>query len=139
MYLPKMLDGKFPSPHIDGLKIIDSPTFGEELRAYLESPYPLVSCKYCLGTVGKLFPHSQVKRSEWRQLQQVKHEDMVDMEELAALEKNLNHGGDWFPGFKRIASRIKPLNSMAWRIKFINYMIYRYGYMVTLKKLIFDY
>jgi hypothetical protein len=89
--LPRKLEGKFPSHHIDGLKIEDSSSFGEDLRAYLESPYPLAACRHCLGTVGKRFTHSQVKRSEWRhQFQQARLEDMVNMDLLAALERDLD-------------------------------------------------
>jgi cyclic pyranopterin phosphate synthase len=89
IFLPKMLHDKFPSPNIDGLRIVDSPSFGADLRAYLDSPDPLASCKHCLGTVGKRFGHSQVKRSEWRQYQQTNLEEMVDMELLTAREREL--------------------------------------------------
>ena len=90
VFLPGKLEGRFPSHHIDGLKIEDSPSFGEDLRAYLESPYPLAACKHCLGTVGKPFTHSQVKCSERRQFQQARLEDMVDMKLLADLERDLD-------------------------------------------------
>lgn len=133
VYLPKMLDGKFPSPHIDGIKIDDSPTFGEELRSYLESPHPLASCKYCLGSVGKSFAHSQVKRSEWRQLQQAKLEDMVDMELLTALEKDLDYREGRFRGFRSMASKIKLFRGAYWKINFLKYMNTKYGYYEALK------
>ena len=91
VFLPRVLNTKFRSPQIDGIKIVDSPSFGEELRTYLESPYPLASCKHCLGSVGKKISHSQVRRSEWRQLQESKLEDMVDYELLSAMEKQPNY------------------------------------------------
>jgi hypothetical protein len=87
VFLPRVLNTKFRSPLIDGIKIVDSPSFGEELRAFLDSPYPLASCKHCLGSVGKKISHSQVRRSEWRQLQESRSEDMVDYELLFAMEK----------------------------------------------------
>ena len=49
VFLPRVLNTKFRSPQIDGIKIVDSPSFGEELRTYLESPYPLASCKHWIG------------------------------------------------------------------------------------------
>ena len=108
VFLPRKLEGKFRSHHIDGLKIEDYPTFGEDLRAYLESPYPLTACKHCVGTVGKPFTHSQVKRSEWRQFQQARLEDMVDMDLLAAQERELDEKVDvmsverhWLMSFKQ--------------------------------------
>ena len=88
IFLPRGLDGKFRSTQVDGIRIVDSPAFGEELRAYLESSYPLASCKHCLGSVGRNIPNSQVRRSEWRQLQQSSLEDMVDYNLLSALIKN---------------------------------------------------
>jgi organic radical activating enzyme len=90
VFLPRVLNTKFRSPQIDGIKIVDSPSFREELRTYLESPHPLASCKHCLGSVGKKISHSQVRRSVWRQLQESKLEDMVDYELLSAMEKQPN-------------------------------------------------
>ncbi len=109
VFLPRMLEGKFPSPNVDGIKIADSPAFGEELRAYLDSPDPLMSCRNCLGSVGKRFEHSQVKRSEWRQLQQDKLEDLVDTDLLATLEDDLDSkagsGPEWSDSTYYIQSR----------------------------------
>src|SRR5258706_5536173 len=52
VFLPKLLPDKIRSPAINGVKITDSPTLGEELRSYLASADPLASCTYCLGSVG---------------------------------------------------------------------------------------
>jgi organic radical activating enzyme len=92
LFLSKLLGDKFPSPHIDGIQIVDSPTFSEELRAYLESPYPLASCKYCLGATGKIYQHEQVERSAFRQSQHARIEDLIDMDQLAVLEQDLDAG-----------------------------------------------
>lgn len=80
-------------PTVDGIKIEDSPNFAQNLLAYLESPTPLASCKYCLGTVGKLFPHEQISRKHWREPQQHPIEELVDLEYLSRLE---NEGLDIF-------------------------------------------
>lgn len=70
----------------DGLEIVDSLEFRKDLLSYLESPRPLNSCSHCLGSVGKLFNHEQVPRSEWRNYQMKIVEEMVDYEYLDLLE-----------------------------------------------------
>lgn len=87
LFFPMMLDDKFPSPTVDGIKIVDSLAFGQDLLVYLESPNPLASCRYCLGNVGKLIPHEQVPRRSWRKLQHRPIEEMVDWNLLALLER----------------------------------------------------
>ena len=128
VFLPKVLNTKFRSPQIDGIKILDSPSFGEKLRAFLESPHPLASCRHCLGSVGKKISHSQVHRSEWRQLQESKSEDMVDYELLSALEKQ----PDW-ETYTR--ARPRPDYHISSRRQLLAYIKRKYGvleYLITL-------
>lgn len=87
LFLPQVLKNDDLTPStIDGIKIEDSLSFAQDLLAYLESPYPVASCKYCLGSVGKLFPHQQVSPQDWRQLQQKSTEQSIDMKYLTRLE-----------------------------------------------------
>jgi organic radical activating enzyme len=87
LFLPQLLGpDKLGQPAADGLKIDDSPTFAQDLLDYLESPEPLASCHHCLGSIGQLFPHEQVLRSQWRQFQQAETEALIDLEFLDALE-----------------------------------------------------
>ena len=86
LFLPRVLGNALGRPAADGIKIVDSPTFGKDLLAYLESSKPLASCHYCLGSVGKLFPHNQVSRKRWREWQRHSTEELVDWEYLAVLE-----------------------------------------------------
>lgn len=74
-FLPRQLRGLAPG---DGIEIDGSPGFAARLLAYLESPAPLVSCRNCLGSVGKTIPHTQVKRSAFRGLQERRTEELVD-------------------------------------------------------------
>jgi hypothetical protein len=120
VFLPKVLNTKFRSPQIDGIKILDSPSFGEKLRAFLESPHPLASCRHCLGSVGKKISHSQVRRSEWRQLQESKSEDMVDYELLSALEKQ----PDWET---YTTARPRPYYHISSRRQLLAYIKRKYG------------
>lgn len=51
---------------IDGIALHE-PRLFERLREYLESPRPLESCRWCLGTVGRYEPHAQLSSKErWR-------------------------------------------------------------------------
>ena len=87
IFIPRFLrKDDFLNSFVDGIKIIDSSEFRESLTAYLESAKPLASCKYCLGSIGKLFPHGEVSRRKWRQLQNKSTEDQIDMEYLYILE-----------------------------------------------------
>ena len=37
----------------------------QQLLDFLDRKIPLISCEKCLGSVGRILKHSQVKRSEW--------------------------------------------------------------------------
>lgn len=87
IFLPRFLfKDDWEHPFIDGIKIVDSTTFLSDLLAYLESSEPLKSCKYCLGSVGKLFPYEEVSRRKWRQLQNKPSEKLIDIRYLNLLE-----------------------------------------------------
>lgn len=82
-FLPKVVEGCAGNEALDSIPITDSPTFGAELLAFLESPEPLASCGHCLGTAGRRFPQSQARRVEFRNLQRYPAEDLVDPTLLA--------------------------------------------------------
>jgi uncharacterized radical SAM superfamily Fe-S cluster-containing enzyme len=87
-YLSKVIDDCSANAIDDSVRIDDSPALGLTLRAYLESPNPLATCGYCLGTAGSRFAHTQVRRSEFRALQGQATEELVD---ATALRQD--HGG----------------------------------------------
>lgn len=87
LFLPRVLNDAITPATVDGIKIVDTPDFQEQLLAYLESLAPLHSCSYCLGSAGRLFPHGQVARKDWRNLQQAPTEALLDEPFLAALEE----------------------------------------------------
>lgn len=84
-FLPSVI----PRPGTDdGLPLTDAPSFGQQLLAFLESSDPLGTCANCLGSVGRLFRHSQVRRPAWRTRQQHHTEELLDWEHLSELERN---------------------------------------------------
>lgn len=88
LFLPKVINKNILKDAQDGIKISNSSEFGEELLAYLNATEPLKSCYHCLGSVGKLFPHEQIARSQWRSQQQYSTEELIDREYLAISESN---------------------------------------------------
>lgn len=77
-FLPKLVAGCAANQAVDSILIEDPATFGRDLLAYLESTQPLAACGHCLGTSGWQFPHGQVRRVEFRGLQQGTAEELVD-------------------------------------------------------------
>jgi hypothetical protein len=74
-FLPKTL----ALPGVDdGLLIEADARFGQRLLRYLESPTPLGSCRNCLGSSGRRFPHGQTARAEFRDRQRRPTEELVD-------------------------------------------------------------
>lgn len=93
-FLPKKLSNKLnPVPAVDGVEISNRSTFGYELWAYLNGEDPLTTCSHCLGSVGKLFPHAQIRRIAWTEPQRHSTEDLIDKEHLLLLEER-NKGAD---------------------------------------------
>ncbi|MGH9347041.1 MAG: radical SAM protein [Vicinamibacterales bacterium] len=70
----------------DGVRIEDVPDLTDRLLAYLQRPDPLDACRFCLGSVGRLFPHEQ-RRVAWREPQHTPLETLVDWELLRVLER----------------------------------------------------
>lgn len=77
-FLPKVVDACAGNQERDSIRIADSEDFGRDLKAFLQSSRPLVSCGYCLGTSGCRFPQSQVRRVVFRKMQQRTAEELVD-------------------------------------------------------------
>jgi organic radical activating enzyme len=86
--LPQVLGRErgFDPITLDGIEIVDSPSFGSQLLAYLQSEEPLQSCRNCLGTVGNVFPHEQLARRSWREPQAGPTEALINLEYLRHLE-----------------------------------------------------
>ena len=64
-YRSRMSEPEFGLRAKDGIALHE-PKLLERLRCYLESQEPLVSCKLCLGTVGKYEAHSQLSaKARW--------------------------------------------------------------------------
>jgi hypothetical protein len=78
-FLPQLLPVEGPT---DGLRIERGAAFREELLRYLESPTPLASCRYCLGSAGKRFAHAQTPRRDFRARQSRTTEELVDRARL---------------------------------------------------------
>jgi hypothetical protein len=85
-FLPTKLGGSKLRVEDNGIKIEDTAEFGQRLLNYLESQAQLPACRYCLGSVGKLFQHEQVSRKHWAEYQQRRTEDLIDIEYLELLE-----------------------------------------------------
>ena len=86
-FLSKKINNEILSSK-NGIQITDSAEFAESLLAYLNSPEALLSCYHCLGSVGKLFAHEQIPRSQWRSRQQHPTEELIDLHYLAISESN---------------------------------------------------
>lgn len=86
-FLPMFLKNEdLACVNIDGIKLKDSPDFGEELLAYLESPDVLKSCKYCLACAGREIPAEQIKRKDWWKPQKKPPEEMINIKDLSMLK-----------------------------------------------------
>lgn len=90
LFLPRVIDNDIIKSDTNRIKIVDSTQFAQDLLAYLNATQALKSCYHCLGSVGKLFAHAQVPRSQWRSLQQYSTEELIDQEYLGISELNPN-------------------------------------------------
>jgi organic radical activating enzyme len=70
----------------EGLLIDSRPDFSRRLKEYIERDIPFVACSYCLGSVGKLYPHELIARRQWRQRQTEPTENLLDFAYLERLE-----------------------------------------------------
>jgi organic radical activating enzyme len=89
-FLPVLL-GQQPR---DGVPLTADDLAGRML-AHLNADTPMYACRFCLGTVGKAFPHGQIRRREWRIPQQRPTEELVDYEYLAEQEQGLPDTFAW--------------------------------------------
>lgn len=85
LFIPKIAADNYNYKE-DGLKLESTLDFREKLESYLHSTEPIASCKYCLGSVGKLFPHQLVSASNWLPQQERKSEELLDREYLLQLK-----------------------------------------------------
>jgi hypothetical protein len=81
-FLPKAIPACASYDKASGIQISASDEFSAELREYLDSPDPLPTCRHCLGTAGKRFAHTQVKRSDFAGQQNGSVEDLVSRRRL---------------------------------------------------------
>ncbi|OGS22113.1 MAG: hypothetical protein A3J83_03845 [Elusimicrobia bacterium RIFOXYA2_FULL_40_6] len=82
LFIPMFMKNRFKNPIVDGIKA----TSKKDILDYLKSEEPLKSCKFCLGSVGKLFKHRQCGPANWRNFQKQKTEKLIDLEQLKILE-----------------------------------------------------
>lgn len=73
----------------DGIPLDGSSNLSDQLKEYLASGEPLRTCAKCLGSVGLVFSHEQLKRKTWEDKQKVPLENLVDWDFLEHLE-NIN-------------------------------------------------
>ena len=91
-YFLPVLRGEEPQ---DGLVLTAEGDLRERLLAYLNSAEALYACRFCLGTVGKAFPHQQVRRKAWRDPQRKPTEELIDYPYLAEREEELPDSYAW--------------------------------------------
>jgi GTP 3',8-cyclase len=79
-YIPKGLgaDGDFPLT-ADGIDLSDAVDLKDRLLFYLQSEKPLLSCRRCLGAIGKEFPYEELPRRSWAQAQHHTVEELIDL------------------------------------------------------------
>jgi len=74
-----------------GVKILNNKNIFKNLKEYLQNTKPLKTCKYCLGAVGKLYKHQQIKDiKKWEKHQNYTSEELLDFDFLKKLEKSKN-------------------------------------------------
>jgi uncharacterized Fe-S cluster-containing radical SAM superfamily protein len=84
-FVPRIVEDADPQER-DGLRIHGGPTFADEVAAFLAGTDPLASCRFCLGSAGRLFDHEQVNPRAFRSHQQAPTEQLVDRWFLRYLE-----------------------------------------------------
>ncbi len=78
IYLPRVIPKIKNNPFADGLKITSSRRFKKQALAFFKEGKPLNACAYCLGTVGTLVNHEQVRKDNWLNFQNVPTKALVD-------------------------------------------------------------
>lgn len=82
VFLPRQLDQQRWDSTEDGVRITDSPDLLDDLVSLCARTTPLRACGHCLGSVGRLHPHSEPRRPAWRQNSPT--EDVLDRDYLAS-------------------------------------------------------
>jgi organic radical activating enzyme len=96
-YVPRLLTGvDSDKSAANGLKITADASFGPEILKFLERDNPLSACSSCLGSVGKIFRHEEIRRSLWRLSQKYSTEELIDWNFLEGLESNPDAHNDCF-------------------------------------------
>jgi len=86
VFFPLVYGDRFDFSNVqDGIKVADHDSPAEALAKYLSSCDPLVACRYCLGSVGKLFTPVQEKRSG--SFKPTPTEELIDWKYLEKLER----------------------------------------------------
>jgi organic radical activating enzyme len=85
--LPRQVASADWDNRVDGLEITDSVEFRDQLVEFLNRPTPLLACRNCLGSVGRIHPHAEVPRGAWRQT--ARTEDVLDREFLELARKDV--------------------------------------------------
>jgi hypothetical protein len=83
-----------PKSSGDGLQLHDSEDFIDELYRYLTATRGPSACRWCLGSVGHQFAHTQVPRQQWQDLAKKPTEALVDWQLLATLENDITDNPD---------------------------------------------
>jgi organic radical activating enzyme len=81
IYIPQLVEN-IPGVDADRIRITDSEDFQAQLLAFVNSPNLLMCCTYCVGTVGRLQPHTLVPRGQWRINTQKPSEELIDYDWL---------------------------------------------------------
>ena len=108
MFIPRHLLGITGSEMArDAVRIADSVAFRDELLSLLRSDEPLAACRHCLGSVGKVFRHTQEPRRGSRPPRTT--EELVDWGQLERLEGAPNLApAPWLVRAKGMLSRLPP-------------------------------
>ncbi|MFI1012783.1 radical SAM protein [Streptomyces sp. NPDC020965] len=80
LFMPQKLQNGGWDHRVDGLEVEAGPEFLDRLYGFLTSTTPLRACQNCLGSVGKLHPHEELPRADWRPTEPT--EELVDFEYL---------------------------------------------------------
>lgn len=87
VFIPQQNVGGGWNHEVDGLRINNEPGFAEALYKFVTRSHPLKACEHCLGSVGKLHLHQELRRTEWRPLE--KYEDLISREYLETCQKDI--------------------------------------------------
>lgn len=86
VFIPLVYGDHFDFSNVqDSIKVADHDSPAEELAKYLCSCDPLMACRYCLGSVGKLFTQAQEKRRG--SFKPIPTEELIDWKHLEKLER----------------------------------------------------